>query len=144
MGVNPLCPTWWTVRTKALNAVIKQHPVIKETMDEVNRTTHDNYGLKAGGVLSSLEKFETLFGLKLAHLLFGAAEETSKVLHGKNTSVQETASAVIVTHTFYQRQRPDEDFDYFFNSTVSHAQTLNIGMPRLPRYKKPPKRYSDS
>ena len=144
MGVKPLCPTRWTVRTEALNAVIKQYPVIMETMDEVNRTTHDDYGLKAGGVLSSLEKFETLFGLKLAHLLFGAAEETSKVLQAKNTCVQEAVSAVTVTRTFYQRQRLDEAFDRFFDSTVSHAQTLNIGMPRLPRFKKPPKRYSDS
>ena len=65
MGVKPLCPTRWTVRTEALNAVIKQYSVIMETMEEVNRSTHDDYGLKAGGVLSSLEKFETLFGLKL-------------------------------------------------------------------------------
>lgn len=43
-------------------------------MDEVNR---DDYGLKAGGVLYSLENLETFFGIKLAHLLFlfGAAEE---------------------------------------------------------------------
>ena len=144
MGVKPLCPTRWTVRTEALNAVIKQYSVIMETMDEVNRTTHDDYGLRAGGVLSSLEKFETLFGIKLAHLLFAAAEETSKVLQAKDTSVQEAVSAVRVTRTFYQRQRQDEAFDRFFDSTVSHAQTLNIGTPRLPRYKKPPKRYSDS
>ena len=144
MGVKPLCPTRWTVRTEALNAVIKQYSVIMETMDEVNRTTHDDYGLRAGGVLSSLEKFETLFGIKLAHLLFAAAEETSKVLQAKDTSVQEAVSAVRVTRTFYQRQRQDEAFDRFFDSTVSHAQTLNIGTPRLPWYKKPPKRYSDS
>ena len=60
------------------------HPVdCPDRSLKVNRTTHDNYGLKAGGVLASLEKFETLFGLKLAHLLFGAAEETSKVLQEK-------------------------------------------------------------
>ncbi len=39
--------------------------VIMETMDEVNRTTHDEYGFKAGGVLATLEKFKTLFSLKL-------------------------------------------------------------------------------
>ena len=57
--------------------------------------------------------------------------------------MQEAVSAVTITRTFYQRQRQDEAFDLFFDDTVSHAQTLNIGMPRLPRYKKPPKRYSD-
>ena len=37
MGVRPPCPTRWTVRTEALNTVIKQYPVIMETMDELNR-----------------------------------------------------------------------------------------------------------
>ena len=37
------------------------------------------------------------FVLKLGHLLFGAAEETSKVLQPKDTSIQEAVSAVSVT-----------------------------------------------
>lgn len=82
-GIKPLCPTRWTVRTDAIEAVIKQYSIIMETLDEVNHTTHDEYGLKAGGVLATLEKFETLFGLKLSYLLFGASEETSKVLQAK-------------------------------------------------------------
>ena len=58
------------------------------------RGTHDEHGLKAGGVLAALEKFQTLFGLKLGHLLFGPAEEVSKTLQGKDTSIQEAVSAV--------------------------------------------------
>ena len=53
-------------------------------MEEVNQTTHDEYGLKAAGVLAALEKFE-MFGLKLGHL-FSAAEQTSQA---KDRSVQE-------------------------------------------------------
>ena len=45
-------------------------------MEEVHRTTHDEYGLKADGILAALDKFEMLFGLKLGHLLFSAAEDT--------------------------------------------------------------------
>ena len=44
-----------------------------QTMDEVNRTTHDDYGLKPGGVLTCVEKIETPFGLNLAHRLSSAA-----------------------------------------------------------------------
>ena len=50
-----------------------------DTIHEVNETTRDEYGLKAGGTLAALENFSTLFGLRLDHLLFAAAEETSKV-----------------------------------------------------------------
>ena len=74
-------------------------------MEEVHSTTHDEYGLKARGVLAVLEKFDVHFGLKIGHLLFGANEETSKVLQAKDASVQEEVSAVHVTHAFYQHQR---------------------------------------
>ena len=57
-GIKPLCPTCWTVRTEAIDAVIKQYTVILETMEEVHRTTRDEYGLKAGGILAALDKFE--------------------------------------------------------------------------------------
>ena len=64
-GLKPLCPTRWTVRAEALDAVLKQYKVIIETMEEVHSTTHDEYGMKAGGIVTALEKFDTLFGLQL-------------------------------------------------------------------------------
>lgn len=51
-----------------------------DAMDEVYRSTHDEYGLKAKGILTAMERFDTLFGLKLGYLLFGAAEEVSKCM----------------------------------------------------------------
>ena len=83
-----------------MEAVIKQYSVLMETMEEVHRTTRDEYGLKAAGVLAVLEKFEIFFGLRLGHLLFGAAEETSKALQAKDTSVKEAVTAVSVTRAF--------------------------------------------
>lgn len=81
-GIKPLYPTPLdSIRTEAINDVIKQYSIIMETMEEVSHTTHDDCGLKAAGVVAALEKFETLFGLKLGHLLFGTSEGTSKVLH---------------------------------------------------------------
>ena len=119
-GIKPLCPTRWTVRTEAINAVIKQYAVIMETMDGVHQTTRDDYGLKAAGVLAALEKFEMFFGLKLGHLLFGAAEETSNVLQAKDTSIQEAVSAVSVIRAFYQRQWQDSVFE---------QNDLRLGIP---------------
>ena len=102
------------------------------------------YGLKAAGVLAALEKFEMLFDLKLGRLLFSAAEQTSRVLQAKDTAVQEAVSAVNATRAFYQRQRQDDAFDTFYENTVAQAQTLPIGEPKLPRYRKPPKRFGGS
>ena len=50
-------------------------PILMDAMEEINHSTHDEYGLKAKGILTAMEKFDTLFGLKLGYLLFGAAEE---------------------------------------------------------------------
>lgn len=142
-GIKPLCPTRWTVRTEAIDAVVKQYSVIMETMEDIHRTTHDEYGLKAGGILAALEKFDTLFGLKLGHLLFSASEETSRVLQAKDTSLQEAKAAVSATQSFYKRQRKVEAFDKFYQATVALGETLQIGSPKLPRYRKPPQRFND-
>ena len=48
-------------------------------------TTPDEYGTKASGLLHLLEKFNTLFGLKLSYLLFSAAEQLSLSLQKKNS-----------------------------------------------------------
>ncbi len=61
IGVKPLCPTRWTLRMEAINAILTQYEVIMDTMEEVHNTTHDEFGLKASGILASLEKFETHF-----------------------------------------------------------------------------------
>ena len=50
-SIKPLCPTLWTVYTEPIYAVIKQCAVIRETMEEINQTKHDDCGLKANGVL---------------------------------------------------------------------------------------------
>lgn len=54
-----------------------------DTLEEISSNTHDEYGMKASGYLQSLEKFNTLFGLKLAHILFCAAEQVSLALQKK-------------------------------------------------------------
>ena len=33
--LKPLCPTRWTVRAEAIDAIIKQYTIITETLDEV-------------------------------------------------------------------------------------------------------------
>ena len=78
-----MCPTRWTVRTASMDAVIKD-TILMDTLEEVNSTTHNEYGLKASGLLHALEAFSSLFGLKLAHLLFSVAEQVSSTMQSKD------------------------------------------------------------
>ena len=139
--VKSLCTTRWTARTSAIDAVLKDYSILMETMSEVNATTRDEYGLKAGGILAALEKFLTLFGLRLGYLLFATAEEVSKSLQAKDTTLQQ--ASINLALAFYRRQRTEQAFIKFFEDTVTKAQELNIGMPELPRYRRLPARIND-
>ena len=139
-NLKTLCPTRWTARTGAIEAVLKNYAALMDTMDEINQTTHDEYGMKAGGILSLMEKFDTFFGLKLAYLMFAAAEEVSRTLQGENTSLQEALSAVNLAKAFYERQRKAEAFSTFYDAVVKSASDLNVSAPTLPRYRKAPAR----
>ena len=72
-------------------------------MEDINVTSHDEYGVKAGGILSLMEKFSTLFGIELGYLVFGATESLSNTLQGKDTSFQEAIAAVNLAKSFYKR-----------------------------------------
>ncbi len=103
--LKPLCPTRWTVRTAAFQAVLVDFIILQETMEEISDTTHDEYGQKANGISASLSKFETVFGLKLGYLIFTAAEQFSRTLQGKDTTLQEAMSAVALAKKHYTRLR---------------------------------------
>ena len=111
VNIKPLCPTRWTGRTCAIGAILTDYPVLMETLDEVQPTTKDEYGLKAAGLLSGMEKFSMLFGLKLGYLMFGASETLSKSLQGKDTTIQEAIGAANLAKGFYKRQRTDQAFE---------------------------------
>uniref|UniRef100_A0A1X7UDD7 Uncharacterized protein n=1 Tax=Amphimedon queenslandica TaxID=400682 RepID=A0A1X7UDD7_AMPQE len=87
--LKPLCPTRWTAKTAGLEAVLKDYEVLTETQEEIDESTHDEYGMKAGGLLQSLEKFSTYFGVKLCHLLFSATEQVSSTLQRKDITLSE-------------------------------------------------------
>ena len=76
-GLRPLCPTRWTVRTGALDSILKNYETLIHTFGEINTTSHDDYGRRSGGVMTQLELFQTYFGFRLCHLVFAITEEVS-------------------------------------------------------------------
>ncbi len=139
--LKPLCPTRWTARTAAIGAVLSDYGVLMETLEEVYQTTRDEYGLKAIGVLLALEKFSTIFGLKLGYLIFSASETLSVSFQGKDTTLQEALSAVNLAKAFYRRT--EQAFSIFYDDVVSVAQKECVGEPLLPRYRRAPARLDD-
>ena len=52
---------------------------------EVVQQGHDEYAAKGKGLLMQMESFDTFFSLKLAYLVFSAAEQFSTNLQAKDT-----------------------------------------------------------
>ena len=68
-SLKPLCPTRWTVRTKAINAILTNYHLLQETL-EIIKEGKDEYIFKATGYLNSMDKFSTYFWLELPKLVF--------------------------------------------------------------------------
>ena len=58
--------------------MLKDGAILIEIMEEISFTTHDEYGMKTGEILASLQKFPTYFDLQVAYNLFGASESLSR------------------------------------------------------------------
>ena len=62
--LKPLCPTRWTVRTKAIEAVLANYKLLLDALEAIQKEK-DEYAMKANGFLNSMLKCSTYFGLKL-------------------------------------------------------------------------------
>ena len=93
-----------------------------DSLETINTESHDDYGCRAGGILSLLQRFETFFGLHLSPLIFSATEQTSRSLQSQDTSVQEALCAVNLAIAFIKRQTKDTSYQSFYSSVVLKAK----------------------
>ena len=101
------------MQTRSIDAVIKDYIVLIETLEEIQSTIHNEYYLIAGDLLHSLQTFNTLFGLRLAHLPVNAAEQVSLTLQKKGIVPKYTVFAVDAAEAYYQCIGAETEFDRF-------------------------------
>ena len=140
-SIRSLCPTRWTVRTGAMQAIVANYEVLHETMEKSSHGT-DDCSRRAGGVLALMERFSTYFGLKLSILIFGITEQLSVALQGVNTTVNDSYHAVDACIKALEKNRADEVFHSFFEKVKSEAAN-KCDPPVLPRQRQIPKRIND-
>ena len=83
-----------------------------------------------------MEKFSTIFSLKLCHLIFAG----TKHLQGKDTTVKEATVAAELAVCYLEWQRIDEAFHSFYKKAVEDSKELTAS-PILPRYCPPSKKW---
>ena len=131
--LKPLCPTRWTVRSAAIDSVLKNYSVLKSALSEIHEG-RDEYALKAGGFLAAMEKFSTFFGLHLSYLIFSSTEQLSIALQGKDTTLQEAVSASSMAIRHLHSLRNDKDFECFYTRINNSSENLTAE-PAVPRHK---------
>lgn len=137
-SLRTLCPTRWTVRHGSITSVLSNYQNLITTLDTVQQG-HDEYAAKAKGLLSQMESFDTFFGLKLAYLVYSAAEQLSVNLQAKDTTVNEGLKGSRLLVKFLDSRRTEEKFESFYEGVLQASEGLTYE-PVLPRYRKAPRR----
>lgn len=140
-SLRMLCPTRWTVRHTSIQSILQNYEVLQSTLEEVQKG-HDDYGAKANGLLSKMEKFDTFFSLKLGYLIFSAAEQLSINLQSKDITIQEAIRGATLLSSYLQSLRNEEKFNAFYDQILHESSTLTEE-PSLPRRRKVPQRLDD-
>ena len=98
-NLRMLCPTRWTVQHTSITSILMNYSIIQSALEEI-RHRHDDYAAKASGMALKMEDFDMFFSLKLAYLIFSAAEQLSINLQAKDVSVQEAVhgAKLLTTH----------------------------------------------
>ena len=95
-----LCPTHWTARHASIASILRNYSIIQSALEEI-RQGHDEYAAKASGMASKINDFDTFFGLRLAYLIFSAAEQLSINIQAKDITVQEAVYGARLLTTIY-------------------------------------------
>ena len=140
-SIKPLCPTRWTVRTAAINAVLKNYSLIQWTLDEIAADSTGEPAAKASGLGCLMEKFETYFGLKLSYVAFVATEQLAITLQAKDVNAHICTGAVNATKLFLKNQCDDSRLTRFFESVTSDSEN-STEKPTLLRKRRAPRRLS--
>ncbi|XP_065900823.1 zinc finger MYM-type protein 1-like [Dysidea avara] len=136
-----LCPTRWTVRHSSIFSILKNYSTIQSALDEISKG-HDEYAAKANGMASKMDNFDTFFGLKLAYLIFSAAEQVSINIQAKDVTVQEAVRGAQLLITHLNSMRNEARFNSFYSEVMRESVNLTAE-PTLPRQRKRPRRIDD-
>jgi len=96
---------------------LKNYSTIQSALD-------DEYAAKANGMVSKMDNFDTFFGLKLAYLIFSAAEQVSINIQAKDITVQEAVRGawLLITHLSFMRN--EANFNSFYSEVIRESVNL--------------------
>ena len=91
--------------------------------------------MKAGGILETLLKFQTLFGLQLAYILFGASESLSRGLQARTFHCKKLCQLSILLNLSMK----DKELTKLSRVAMIKLFVQLKKEPKLPRYRRAPR-----
>ena len=137
-SLRMLCPTRWTIRHTSIDSVVCNYQILQTALEEIHQG-HDEYAAKASGLMARMEQFDTFFALKLAHLLFSAAEQFSIIMQAKDITIQEAINGAKLLTTHLKSLRNEAKFDFFYDRVCQDCRNFTEE-PRLPHPRNIPRR----
>ena len=119
----------------------ENYQALMSTLEVVHKAM-TNALLKAKACLHRWNPFDTFFSLKLAFLVFSAAEQFSTNLQAKDTMIVEGSRSAGLLRAHYTSLRTEAAFVTFYQSVLHSASDLT-DEPALPRYRKTPRRFDE-
>lgn len=137
--LKKLCPTRFTVREKAINAVLKNYEAIKIACENFESLSGEA-GLQSAGINALLSKFDTYIGLSISHEIFSITENLARQLQAEDTTAEIVKSSVDTCVNYLKGLRSNENFDRTFDF-IKNKCNMITDSPKLPRVRKVPLRY---
>ncbi|KAK0152297.1 Zinc finger MYM-type protein 1 [Merluccius polli] len=140
-SLRPLCPTRWTVRGKAIKAVLSQYENVLTSLEEMGANTGTT-GAKANGLKEHFEKGKTVLGLILAIEVIEVLECLNKSLQKRTETITGMKSAIDCVRSTVQGKRSETSFQVLYDKAVEMVESLGIEPIQVPHQRPPPKRYT--
>ncbi|XP_061561827.1 BAH and coiled-coil domain-containing protein 1 isoform X3 [Phycodurus eques] len=141
VSVRPLCPTRWTVRSRAIRAVLSQYGMILSALDDMAASQSDSASL-AEGLCVRLQKGNIVLGLLLALDVISELEVLNTALQNKSQTMEGILSVVSLVQDGLKSKRNTEHFEAVFKEAEDRCGNLSLETIVSPRTLGLPKIYS--
>jgi hypothetical protein len=147
-----LSRTRWTVRHRAICAILDQLPEVYETLEVIaNDTTNSKVAAEADGLAKQISTFEFLFSMKLLHNVLSQTDVLSKELQSESLDISKVFAKMESVIDCLKMDRNDDGFSRAWNEAEEQSNKyrynmkgLSIEKPSLPRKRKIPKKLDAS
>ena len=137
--LRPLCPTRWTVRLSAVDAVLAQYTEVVQALAEL-ASGGSHVAARASGLHSQLLQGMTLVSLKMARTILAPLDRLNRRLQSATCTVSDLLQCVKLTQEVVAslRETADQTIEEFLK-TVG-ASEADLEPVSLPRRRRPPAR----